>query len=459
MNQIESLKQSEIRIDWSMSSPGLLPQTWRAFDSAEHPANAARTRVEEELKWPAGTIRALDFAFEHRLSRTMGWDLKALPDKAALQMAAKVFRRGVVTSEESPRTLSGSYAITFSNHSDPRADLNADAIHILDQNVSILWGITPRADDLVLQLSEKEKTLETVAKISQHLAGTNKPVQIIGGGILADTAAFAASLAGRSFELIPTTLLAMADACVGGKTGVNFGKHGKNQLGLFAFPSRVIIHAGWLKTLPTCEIKAGLAESYKHAVISRDKTFSRSLSELEPTAEAIKPWLHRIISVKAEIIQIDPNEVGLRAVLNFGHTLAHALETISQTHNPIDPLLHGEAISIGMRFACYLSFTEGYLKAAEHEHLQSELKNAKFMISNKDFQTRLGPTNNLWPQIRAGIFQDKKNVGSAQTTEWVLLKNFGEFVQTGSLYTVAVHEDQIKKSWETFAAQESLLQN
>ncbi|RZA19460.1 MAG: hypothetical protein EOP10_19565 [Proteobacteria bacterium] len=442
-----------------MSSPGLAPKSWRVFDSSETPANATRTRVEEELKWPAGTAAALNFAFENRLSRTTGWDLNALADTAALQMAAKIFRRGVVTSEESPRTVSGSYAITFSNHADPRSDLQAEAIHILDQSVQRLWGIKAREGDLVLQLSETEKTLETAAKIFAHIADTNKPIQIIGGGILADTAAFAVALAGRSFELIPTTLLAMADACVGGKTGVNFGKHGKNQLGLFAFPSRVIIHSAWLKTLPTREIKAGLAESYKHAVISRDKSFSRTLAELEPTAEAIKPWLHRIISVKAEIIQIDPNEAGLRAILNFGHTLAHALETISQTHNPSDPLLHGEAISIGMRFATYLSFTEGYLKASEHEHLQTELKSAKFMISNPEFHTHLGPVNNLWPQISACIFQDKKNVGSAKTTEWVLLKDFGEFVQTGSLYTVAVHEDHIKKSWETFAAQESLLQS
>jgi 3-dehydroquinate synthetase len=455
LNNFIYLDRDDISIQWSMLTPGIHPKSWHILDPSEMATMLTSSDLEKHLRWPNGTLDALDFAFEKQLPRSMGWDLRALSNKAAFHMAAKIFRRGVVTSEDCPSNLSGLYKISFSKSPDPKDDLKRNEIRIIDRNVQELWNISPCADDLVIHLDEERKTIETVAIIFQHIAQAVQPVQIIGGGILADTAAFAAALSGKAFELIPTTLLAMADACVGGKTGVNYKEYGKNQLGLFAFPSQVVVHPGWLKTLPKREIKAGLAECYKHAFITGDKNFSSHIAHLDPTADAVATCLRRVIEVKARIVQDDPNEKGIRAVLNFGHTLAHALERVSQRSNAARPLLHGEAVAIGMLFATHLSFTEGYLSFERHEYIQSELKNAKFMISRQDLQASLGGLEDIWPEILQGMIQDKKNIGTSDMIEWVLIKDLGHFVQTQSTFTVGVSHERIKNSWETFVTQES----
>jgi 3-dehydroquinate synthase len=237
----------------------------------------------------------------------------------------------------------------------------------------------------------------------------------------------------------------MLDACVGGKTGVNFGRFGKNQLGLFAFPTEVIISSTWLKTLGDREFKAGLAEGYKHALITGDKTLAQKVAELDSSIEAIEPLLEVLVNVKAKIISLDPNEVGIRAVLNFGHTLAHALEKVSHEYSSQDPILHGEAIGVGMLFALSLSHKLGELDGKIFQEIQQQLINARFLILGVEHLK----DKSLINMLSEAVLQDKKNQNQG-STEWVLMKDWGEFVTRGSLYTAPVESQAFREHCRSF---------
>ncbi|MBC7660441.1 MAG: 3-dehydroquinate synthase [Chitinophagaceae bacterium] len=452
----EGIKTPSLLINWSMSSPALEPKAWHQW--SENLETLMHQDLEISLEWPLGTISALEQAFEKHLSRSIGWQIPARFEDP-LRQAALVFRRGVAASGQKQVTVSGAYPVHFPNNFEPHRILDLNGPALIDENVATLWRLDPRPMDLVLTLDEAHKSLQTVAIIKTWIKTHPGPVTIIGGGILADTGAFAAALLGRTFRLIPTTLLAMVDACVGGKTGVNFGKFGKNQLGLFAFPTEVVIAGSWLTTLKNREFKAGLAEAYKHALIKGDPSLAKSVATCLHTAKAIQPHLHALVAVKANIIHEDPNETGKRAVLNFGHTLAHALENISHTYNPQDPLLHGEAIGIGMLFALYLSQKLGFLAANTFTTITSELRASSFLIAIPTAINHLAFTQftqaKLIEMIVEGVMQDKKNQ-DAGATEWVLLKDWGECVQTGSLFTVSVPHDVLRIHLETFLRKSGL---
>lgn len=456
MFENKTIAESTIRVDWSMQSPGITPSRWFEFHSTERPASPAQLDLERNLAWPEGTLAALEEGFQNRLGRNTGWKLDGLQNKTPYLVAARIYKRGVLDSQTTPKLLSGSYKVILGD-SVPLFENRPEKSHfIVDKNVQAHWQLTLRPSDQIFELKETTKSLTSVANLLQGIRSNEGPIFIVGGGILADAAAFAAAMENRPFTLVPTTLLAMVDACVGGKTGVNSEVHGKNQIGLFAFPTKVIVDAKFLKSLDRRELKAGLAESYKHALIAGDPTFTREIANLDFSPQSIKRHLYRLIKVKADIIAEDPNETGRRATLNFGHTLAHALEKISQEKNPKDPILHGEAIGIGMRFAALLSHELGLLSKKVFTTIQDELRSANFMISSEDFRKHMG----VWPlsfeAVMEGIFQDKKNTGDEGETEWVLLKDYGLFAEKDGRFTVPLKTSTIKKTWETFVTQERL---
>lgn len=445
------MPERSIVISWSMSEPSLTPKKWHEFlEKRESPEPSA---VEIAMGWPAGTLSILEEAFDLHLSRSVGWQLDKLSRKEAYFAAAKIFRRGVAHSSQLPRELAGTYKVSFNDSETSMNLANVDGPIIIDSSVAGAWRIEPRPQDLSLQLDEASKSLETAAKIKAWIGKHPGTITIVGGGILADVAAFSAALSDRPFRLVPTTLLAMLDACVGGKTGVNFGRFGKNQLGLFAFPTEVIISPIWLKTLGPREFKAGLAEGYKHALISGDKALAQKVAGIDFSIAAIEPILKDLVYVKAKIISQDPNERGIRAVLNFGHTLAHALETVSHQFSPLDPILHGEAIGVGMLFALSLSHKLGELDGKIFQAIKEELLKAKFLIPREQFQKQLGlkrlNDKSLINLLSKGVLQDKKNQNQG-STEWVLMKDWGEFVTRGSLYTVPVTSEIFRDHCRTF---------
>ncbi len=200
---------------------------------------------------------------------------------------------------------------------------------------------------------ERFKTLSTVARLySEFLkAGLDRKslVVAVGGGVLGDIVGFAAAsyLRGICFVQVPTTLLAQVDASVGGKTGVDLPE-GKNLVGAFHQPSAVLIDPDTLSTLPARELRSGLAEVIKYGIISEPSFFQQTNENLprllkrEP--ESLSLAIARSCEIKADVVSQDETEQGLRAILNFGHTLGHAVESVTRYRR----FRHGEAVSIGM---------------------------------------------------------------------------------------------------------------
>lgn len=230
----------------------------------------------------------------------------------------------------------------------------------LQDVVAALAGAAP-VHAFVVSAGESAKSLATYKRVIDELVRLNLDrracIIALGGGVVGDLAGFAAAtyLRGVAYVQMPTTLLAH-DSSVGGKVGINH-ESGKNLIGAFYHPRAVIYDTETLDTLPEREWRSGFAEVIKHALID-SPSFYEELKKAVPdaaalNAAAIRPWLGRAIAVKARIVKEDEKEAGVRAFLNFGHTLGHALEKASG----YDRLRHGEAVAIGMIFAMRLSET------------------------------------------------------------------------------------------------------
>lgn len=207
---------------------------------------------------------------------------------------------------------------------------------------------------------ERSKKLATVERLAEKLVGLgadrDAAVVAFGGGVVGDVAGLVASLYMRGVDVvqIPTTVLAQVDASIGGKTGVNL-RAGKNLLGTFHQPRVVLIDPEVLATLPEREFRAGLYEVLKCGVIGRPEVFSRlekmDVGQLRRDAAALEWFIVEAVKLKAEIVAADEREGGLRRVLNFGHTVGHALEAASGYRR----FLHGEAVAWGMIAATHIS--------------------------------------------------------------------------------------------------------
>jgi 3-dehydroquinate synthase len=257
---------------------------------------------------------------------------------------------------------------------------------------------------ILIEAKEAQKNIEQCAKIWEFFfekAVSRKAlIIIIGGGITLDLGAFACSAWKRGvfFYLVPSTLLAMADACVGGKTGFNF-KEVKNLIGSFAMPAQIWLAPELLATLPPREFRAGLAEILKIALVA-DSDFWFELSGFSPSQDSdIMDIVMRAIALKKSITEKDPTEIGLRKILNFGHTLGHALEAAAIHYN--FSLLHGEAVALGMLLESKIAFKLGKITTDELTQIQTQLM-------QKQLLTPI-PSQFCLSSIRSFLQQDKKN--------------------------------------------------
>ncbi len=223
---------------------------------------------------------------------------------------------------------------------------------------------------------EASKSMSQVEALCSALAEAGHDrrsfVVALGGGVVGDLAGFVAAVffRGIPFVQIPTTIVAQVDSSVGGKTGVNLPE-GKNLLGAFHQPTLVIVDPAVLATLPGREYREGFAEVIKHAAI-RDAAMLGELAELDPDSREVPPELiARNIAIKARIVEADEQETrGIRALLNFGHTIGHGIEAAL----PYGEMLHGEAISLGLRAALFLSQRHAGLPAADAERILALLE-------------------------------------------------------------------------------------
>ncbi len=271
-----------------------------------------------------------------------------------------------------------------------------------------------------IESGEENKNIETCTGVwsaLSELGGDRKSLLLnLGGGVLTDLGGFVASTfkRGINFINIPTTLLSMVDASVGGKTGVDLGPL-KNQIGVINQPQMVLIIPDFLQTLNDRQIQSGFAEMLKHGLI-KDKNYWEELKKVASFKE-MEAHIHDSVIIKNDVVTIDPTEQNLRKILNFGHTLGHAIESHYLESEDLPTLLHGEAIAIGMILEGYLSYILTGLPKNEMEDIKDTFlkRYEKIEFTDKAIESIL----------KLLIF-DKKN--SHGNVNFVLLKQIGEAV-------------------------------
>jgi 3-dehydroquinate synthase len=278
---------------------------------------------------------------------------------------------------------------------------------------------------------ERAKTLEVHARLLSQLAQLgltrDSAVFALGGGATSDLAGYVAAsyLRGIAFYVCPTTLLAMVDASVGGKTGVNLPE-GKNLVGAFHQPRGVFMDSSTLESLPETTFREGAAELFKHGLIRNSKLCELVL---ETGFHALHPNLETTLAtgvqVKIDIVQRDPFEQNERAFLNFGHTLAHALEAITQ-HN----IAHGQAVGYGMHFAAILGKIMGYADVTQLTKAFLEYQKPQHL------------PNLEWIKIRGFMARDKK--ADSTGVRFVLLEDIAKPM------LARVPEAMLERAWTEF---------
>ncbi|UJP64676.1 3-dehydroquinate synthase [Mongoliitalea daihaiensis] len=291
---------------------------------------------------------------------------------------------------------------------------------------------------MTFQAGEAHKNLQTCTQIWQWMTdqGFDRKALVInvGGGVVGDMGGFCAATYKRGIRFInvPTTLLSQVDASVGGKLGIDFQGF-KNHIGVFTEPETVLVADLFLQTLPKEELRSGYAEVLKHGLIANVNYF-RSLRKSNWEEQDWRTIIEKSIAIKRDVVDKDPKESGLRKILNFGHTIGHALESF-YLDGP-KHLLHGEAIAAGMIAEAFLSHQKAGLALSDMNEIIPSLLEVygKISIDSDDVD-----------QIVALCKQDKKNVGSS--VRFSLLRKIGQCD-----YDIAVSEEEIKSAIASYSS-------
>jgi 3-dehydroquinate synthase len=270
------------------------------------------------------------------------------------------------------------------------------------------------------EAGEINKNIETCIEIWNVLTelGADRKTLIIniGGGVVTDLGGFVASTFKRGVDFIhiPTTLLSMVDASVGGKNGVDLGNL-KNQIGVINTPKMVLIDTQYLETVPQNEMRSGLAEMLKHGLIF-DKLYWEAFLDLKAIDFAdFDELIYRSVEIKNNIVMQDPTEKNIRKSLNFGHTLGHAIESYFLENQNKTTLLHGEAIAVGMILESYISLHKNLITPEEYNQIKKTLKSIydDIIFEEKD----IDPILEL-------LIHDKKN--EYGTIQFALIEGIGK---------------------------------
>ncbi len=315
---------------------------------------------------------------------------------------------------------------------------------LVDENTKqhclpILQNVLQDVIVIETQSGEINKNLSTCEHIWQQLIQHNADRKALfinlGGGVIGDMGGFAASCYKRGIDFIniPTTLLSQVDSSIGGKLGIDF-KYGKNLIGLFRNPKAVFISSQFFKTLPQRQFINGWAEIFKHALI-QDKNQWETYKDIDILQTNMNHIVHHSLLIKKAVVEDDPFEKGLRKILNFGHTIGHAIEAFS-LENEKNSLLHGEAIAIGMICEAYLSVQKCGLQQEELNDITSLLLKhfPKHAIAHFDTEKML--------QMMS---IDKKNEGS--TIMAALLSEIGKCE-----FDIVITKEEIVESLKYYIA-------
>ena len=316
------------------------------------------------------------------------------------------------------------------------------AVIITDTTVKGLYsetlskGLTNAGFDVTIldvQPGEEQKSLETAGGLYEGLtaayAERTTSVLALGGGVIGDLAGFVAATYMRGVPLIqvPTTLLAQVDSSIGGKTAVDHGKL-KNTIGVFYQPRMVVADIETLTTLPEDELTNGLAEVIKHAAIRSDDFFyyldNNIEKAMEPDISVLEDMVVESIRIKAEVVEKDEKESGLRSILNYGHTIGHAIEAVSNFR-----LKHGQAVAIGMMAAAKISRRMEILDEDEVARLEEVIRRAGLPVAMPDLDIEA---------VMQATKSDKKV--SQGKVRFVLLKSIGHAIISDEVDPALVRE-------------------
>jgi 3-dehydroquinate synthase len=240
----------------------------------------------------------------------------------------------------------------------------------------------------------------------------------LGGGVVTDLGGFVAATFKRGIDFIniPTSLLAMVDASVGGKTGIDLGNL-KNQIGVFNVPKMVVIDVRFLETLPQNEMRSGLAEMLKHGLIFDRNYWNQFLDLGEKSFEALEEFIYQSIVIKNTIVMQDPNEKGIRKTLNFGHTLGHAIESYFLENKTKKTLLHGEAIAVGMILESHIAKSKNLLSETDYLEIKKTI--------GAIYEPIVFAENDIEPILNL-LIHDKKN--EFGTIQFALINGIGKAI-------------------------------
>jgi len=314
-------------------------------------------------------------------------------------------RQKVIISNDLQQALSN--AIAECPH-DKLFVLVDETTHQLCLPVIAGFDCMQEAQSIVIGATDTHKTLDTLSHVwaeLQRMGATRHSLLInLGGGMVTDLGGFAASTfkRGLAYINIPTTLLSMVDASVGGKTGINFGGL-KNEIGVFNNANSVILDTIFLKTMDQENILSGYAEMLKHGLISEEKMWAELLTfnlDALDNLEDLGRMLADSVAVKQRIVTEDPTEHGIRKALNLGHTAGHAFESLALERKPI---LHGYAVAYGL-------VVELYLCCVKTGFPQDKMRQTVAFI--KEHYGRMPITCDDYPKLIELMHHDKKNVGT-----------------------------------------------
>lgn len=285
-----------------------------------------------------------------------------------------------------------------------------------------------------IENGEEHKNIETCLQLWHaltELGGDRKSILLnLGGGVVTDLGGFVACTFKRGIDFInvPTTLLSMVDASIGGKNGVDLGKL-KNQVGIIKEPKAVIVISSFLETLAQVEMRSGLAEMLKHGLIF-DKDYWNKFKNLSSlSSQDLEALIYESIVIKNKIVSEDLTENGIRKALNFGHTLGHAIESYFLENETKTKLLHGEAIAIGMILESYISMKKNLLSREEYFEIKYIIKDI--------YETIPFDENDIEKIIELLIYDKKNEFGKIQ---FALLDGIGKVKINEEAGNKMIHE-------------------
>ncbi|MEO8216863.1 MAG: 3-dehydroquinate synthase [Acidobacteriota bacterium] len=341
----------------------------------------------------------------------------------------------VLFGHDAPRSLAGLWKADWK-----QAVIIGDSttLRLFEASIrEVLQELTFQVVALSFPAGERSKTRRTKERIEQSMLdagiGRSACIVAVGGGVVLDLAGFVAStyMRGIAHINIPTTLLAQVDASIGGKTGVNTSS-GKNLIGAFHQPRAVLIDPGTLLSLPARELRSGLAEVIKHAVVSSAALFSQLETWLSSSAGLILPddLLRESVAIKARVVQEDVRDEGKRQILNFGHTVGHAIENAT-SHR----VRHGHAVAAGMLVEASVAREMTGFPQQDFERLRALVRSAGLpLVPQCAFDEAIAP-----------LLLDKK--GSRDSIRCALPERIGVMASVGGHWVIPVPEETLRRAW------------